>query len=82
MSVTLRCTTSLARAGAVGDTECGLVLEAARGLEQSGDFVEAQDLGELARFIDVAHLLHGLGPIERDLEEELEPRDGRVQAGA
>lgn len=67
---------------AVGDTECGLVLEATRALEQAGDFLTAQDLRELARFIDVAHLLHRLGPIERDLEEELQPRDNRVQGGA
>ncbi len=70
------------QAGAVGDAQGRLILEATGGLQQAGHLFETQDNRYLAWFVDVAHPLHELGMFEGGLEEEPESGDGGVQMTA
>jgi len=54
------------------------MLRVARRCDQPGDLLAAQYHGQLARFAHRTHHRHQLAAVERDLEEEPEARDRRV----
>jgi hypothetical protein len=63
----------------LGDREGGLVLQVAHRGEQRADFLPTQDDGQCPWHKHRLHLRHQLAAIERDVEEELQSRDGRVE---
>ena len=67
-----------AQAGAIGDRQRGLVLEAGGGVEQPGDLVAAQHHGQLARMRQPDQPARQVGPVERVGEEEAQRRDDAV----
>jgi hypothetical protein len=68
------------QAGAVGQRQCGLMLEVAGRGNQAADFLAAQDHRQLARQMHRLHLGHQVAAIQRDVEEKLQPADGGSSA--
>src|SRR5215472_8602619 len=69
-----------AQTGAVGDAECGLVLEtgARRGFDQPGDLLPSKHPRQLPRIVRAGQLMGEVGAAERDGEEEAQRRGLRI----
>ena len=64
---------------AVGNRQCRLRLQIRRRSDQARDLLTAQHHRQRARHAHRLHLGHQLATIQRDVEEELQARDRRVQ---
>jgi len=68
-----------AQPGAVGHRHGRLVLQVRRCRDQPAHLLGTEDHGQLARHADMLHLGHHVWSLQRDVEEELQPRDGGVE---
>jgi len=69
------------QAGAVGDRQRRLVLEARCRIQQPCDLLGAQHHGQLVRFADTGHPDRRVVAPQRHAEEEAQARNGGVHAG-
>jgi hypothetical protein len=65
--------------GAVGDREGNLVLQAAGGSDEARTLLAREHRRQFLRDAYGVHLRHQLGPPERDVEEEPQTDDRRLQ---
>ena len=68
-----------AQSGPIGDTQCRLVFEPWRRIEETCDFLRAQDHRQLAWFVDELGVVHDVGAPKRDPEKEPQCRDALVE---
>ena len=67
------------QSGAIGHRQRRLMLQVVRRRDQAGSLLPTQDHRQLVRNLHRGHLGHQLALIERDLEEELQPRDRGIE---
>src|SRR6202042_1764664 len=69
-----------AQSGPIGHTQCRLVFEPWRRIEETCDFLRAQDHRQLAWFVDELSVVHDVGAPKRDPEKEPQCRDALVES--
>jgi hypothetical protein len=68
-----------AQSGAVGNRERRLVLQVRRRGDEAGDLVTVEHYRQRSRHVHRLHLGHQRGAVERDVKEELQSGDRRVE---
>lgn len=70
-----------AQAGAIGDPERGLILDAWCRLEQPGRLLDAEHVGQLALIAGNHQGPRQIPPLQRHVEQEAQSRDGTIDRG-